>query len=222
MNFFERLFGTKEVTPAATQNEPVQAPVINSPSEKRPDPEEKVQKEDQGPTLRRGPYIGVPTDMHKVGYPIDEIYSFINRDYFRIGYDDAIVNPSKEYSETRQSIIRNELKTMFLQVTHTYNEMIGNIEQKIEDAEANMLCSVANRLRRTLSTYKEHVDTIKQMEEWLDSDDPKMTRMLASYRMGFTKGFIVACGGDLNMGTAETYPTSSMDETNLSINSKTA
>ena len=34
MNFFERLFGKKEVTPAATQNEPVQAPVMNTPSEK--------------------------------------------------------------------------------------------------------------------------------------------------------------------------------------------
>ena len=45
MNFFERLFGKKEVTPAATQNEPVQAPVINTPSPKRPDAEEQVQQE---------------------------------------------------------------------------------------------------------------------------------------------------------------------------------
>lgn len=206
MNFLKRLFGKKEETPAANQNELAQTLVINNPSE------------EQGPTSHRGPYIGVPTDMHKVGYPIDEIYSFIIRDYFRIGYDDAIVNPSKEYSETRQSIIKNELKTMFLQVTHTYNEMIGNIEQKIEDAEANMLCSVANRLRRTLSTYNEHVKTIKQMEEWLDSGDPKMTRMLDSYRMGFTKGFIVACGDYLRMDAPEMSP----EESNLSINSKTA
>lgn len=225
MSFFDRLFGRTEKTAAAAQPEPMQVQVMNNSSEKSDERQDATPKKDerQDQPQHQGPYIGVPVDLHKVGYPIDVIYSFINRDYHRIGFEDALVNGSKEYSNTRQSIIRNELKTLFLQVTHTYNERIGNIEQKVDEAESNMLMTVANRLRRTLTTYNEHVDTIRQMEEWLDADDPRMTQMLASYRMGFTKGFIVSCGGELNMGAAEKKnAVSAQEELPLSINSKTA
>lgn len=225
MKFLDRIFGRTDKFNVANQTEPIQTQVINLSSEKTFEHPEEVAKteENKVPTVHKGPYIGVPIDMHRVGYPIDLVYSFINRDYHQIGYQDALVDGSKEYSETRQSIITNELKTLFMQVTHTYNEMIGNIEQKIEEAEANMLFTIANKLRKTLGLYNEHVATIRQMEEWLDIEDPRITKMLKSYRMGFTKGFIVSCGGELKMSTSEAYNIFPMNrETKDTDNFKTA
>ena len=214
MSIFKRIFGGPGTPDPAKLEEPVQAQVNNNLSEKSMfHHEDATQKEsDMNPAQHRGPYIGVPVDLPKVGQPIDIIYSFINRDYFRIGYHDALAYGSKEYSETRQSIIRNELKTLFLQVGHAYNEKIGNIEERIEEAESNMLHTAANRLRKTLASFNEHVATIRQMEEWLDSDDPRMTRMLASYRLGYAKGFIVSCGDDIDMASRETYSVSASGE----------
>ncbi len=225
MKLLDLLFGRTSTNTPANQPESDQTQVNDNLSEKNLFLQKDApQKEaDNDLAKRKGPYIGVPVDLLKVGYPIDVIYSFINRDYFSIGYNDALVYGSKEYSDTRQSIIRNELKTLFLQVNHTYNEKIGNIEERIEEAESNMLHGAANRLRRTLKTYNEHVTTIRQMEEWLDSDDPRMTRMLASYRMGYAKGFIVSCGNEINMASEETYSiVSSDEETAKSDNYKTA
>ena len=224
MKFLDRIFGSAAGTGTTDQTESVQTQVNNF-NEKNlllggDAPENEVGK---NATQRKAPFIGVPVDMHRLGYPIDEIYTFINRDYFRMGYSDALVYGNKEYGDIRLSIIRNELKTLFLQVHHTYNEKIGNIEERIEEAESNMLHGAANRLRRTLATYNEHLATIKQMEEWLDMDDPRMTRMLASYRLGYVRGFIISCGEDINMGSKQPntgdYPD---DETTISNNSKTA
>lgn len=224
MKILDRIFGRTSKTVPANPKESAQTPVIET-NEKDLFLKGDVPMEETGKnqSQQRGAYIGVPVDMQRIGYPIDVIYSFINRDYFRIGYHDALVNGSKEYADTRQSIIRNDLKTLFLQVNHTYNEKIGNIEERIEEAESNMLHSVANRLRRTLAIYNEHVATIRQMEEWLDSDDPRMTKMLASYQMGHTKGFIVSCGTEIDMTSAETYSVvPSGEEYVKSDNSKTA
>ena len=224
MKFLDLIFGRTGRPAATDQTESAQTQVNNT-NEKNlflgGDTPENEMGKDSSP--RKGPVIGVPIDMHKTGYPIDEIYTFINRDYFRIGYSDALVYGSKEYGDIRMSIIRNELKTLFLQVNHTYNEKIGNIEEKIEEAELNMLHGAANRLRRTLATYNEHKAAIKQMEEWLDMDDPRMTRMLASYRLGYAKGFIISCGDDINMRSKKPnmgdYPD---DETTISNNTKIA
>lgn len=224
MKILDRIFGRSSKTDSANETES-KSTLVNNPSEKTLYLQGNTSQEEAGKhsVQQKGPYIGVPVDIHKIGYPIDVIYSFINRDYFNIGYDDALVYGSKEYADTRQSIIRNELKTLFLQVNHTYNEKIGNIEERIEEAESNMLHTVANRLRRTLAIYNDHVATIRQMEVWLDSDDPRMTKMLASYRMGHTKGFIVSCGGEIDMTSAETYSVvPSGEESDKSENSKTA
>ena len=220
MGLLDRIIRRGPTTPSANPSESDQTQVRNSLYIQEDAPSKEAGKDT---VQRKVPPIGIPVDLQKVGYPIDVIYSFIHRDYFRIGYSDALVYGSKEYSDIRQSIIRNELKNLFQQINLIYSERIGNIDERIEEAESNMLYGVAKRLRRTLETFNEHVKTLKQMEDWLDSDDPRMTGMLASYRMGYAKGFLVSCGDELKMTREETNDVVPLgQETAITENSKTA
>ena len=79
MKFLDRIFGRTAGAGTADQTESAQTQVNNT-NEKNlllggDAPENEVGK---NPTQRTGPFIGVPVDMHRLGYPIDEIYSFIN------------------------------------------------------------------------------------------------------------------------------------------------
>ena len=47
------------------------------------------------------------------GMPIDVIFNFIHKDFEEEGYQDALVNSDLQYRETKEGIIRNDLKMLF-------------------------------------------------------------------------------------------------------------
>ena len=46
----------------------------------------------------------------------------------------------------------------------------------------------SGKLQARRETFEEHLEEIKEMQQLLDADDPKMTTMIESYRRGFQKG----------------------------------
>ena len=89
MKFLDLIFGRTGRPAATDQTESAQTQVNNT-NEKNlflgGDTPENEMGKDSSP--RKGPVIGVPIDMHKTGYPIDEIeiiqdgkyYNYINKD----------------------------------------------------------------------------------------------------------------------------------------------
>ncbi|MDE6720934.1 MAG: hypothetical protein K2J84_02145 [Bacteroidaceae bacterium] len=122
------------------------------------------------------------------GMPIDVIFGFIHKDFENEGYNDAIVVSDLKYGETKESIIRNDLKMLFKRVTLRYRHDIRKIDVQIKNAQEAYILSVVSELEAQRDTYEEHLAEIAEMERLLEADDPKMTKMIESYRRGFLKG----------------------------------
>ena len=122
------------------------------------------------------------------GMPIDVIFNYIHKDFEDEGYQDALINSDIQYRETKESIIRNNLKMLFMRISLKYKNDIREISVQIDNAQKSYSLSSASLLQARKETYEDHLEKIAELETLLDANDPKMQTMIESYRRGFTKG----------------------------------
>lgn len=122
------------------------------------------------------------------GMPIDVIFGFVHRDFEECGYQDALINTDIQYRETKEAIIRNDLKMLFRRIALRYRNDIREIDVQIDTAKKACALSSASLLQARRETYEEHLSEIFEMEKMLDENNPQMTTMIESYRRGFLKG----------------------------------
>ena len=126
------------------------------------------------------------------GMPIDVIFHFIHKNYEEDGYQDALINSDPKYRETKEEIILNDLKMLFMRISLRYKNDIREIDVKIDNAQKSLALSSASMLQARRDTYEEHLNEIQRMQEQLEAKDPKMMTMIESYRRGFLKGVAAA------------------------------
>ena len=126
------------------------------------------------------------------GMPIDVIFHFIHKNYEEDGYQDALINSDPKYRETKEEIILNDLKMLFMRISLRYKNDIREIDVKIDNAQKSLALSSASMLQARRDTYEEHLNEIQRMLEQLEAKDPKMMTMIESYRRGFLKGVAAA------------------------------
>ena len=126
------------------------------------------------------------------GMPIDVIFNFIHKNFEEDGYQDALINSDLQYREAKEAIILNDLKMLFMRISLRYKSDIREIDVKIDNAQKALALSSASLLQARRDTYEEHLNEIREMEEQLEAQDPKMMTMIESYRRGFLKGVAAA------------------------------
>ena len=122
------------------------------------------------------------------GMPIDIIFNFIHKDFEEEGFQDALVNCDITYRDTKEKIIRNDLKMLFKRIILRYKNDVREVEVNIENARKAYALAAASKLEARRETFEEHLSEINEMQTLLDNDDPKMLTMIESYRRGFQKG----------------------------------
>lgn len=122
------------------------------------------------------------------GMPIDIIFNFIHKNFEEEGFQDALVNCDITYRDAKEKIIRNDLEMLFKRIILKYKSDIRIVNVKIENAHKALALAAAADMEALRSTYEEHLTEIQEMQSQLDSNDPKMTTMIESYRRGFLKG----------------------------------
>ena len=73
----------------------------------------------------------IVTITYGTGMPIDVIFNFVRKDYENEGYNDALISTDPTYKSTKEGMIRNDLKTLFTQVTLKYKNDIRMLESTI-------------------------------------------------------------------------------------------
>jgi len=167
------LFGSKRVA-----NSDVIPMVINE-STTTEDTHEDPKKEDEKRMI---------TISWGTGMPIDIIFNFIHKNFEEDGFQDALVNQDITYRDAKEKIIRNDLEMLFKRIVLRYKNDIRVVDVKIDNARKAMALSAASDLEALRETYDEHLAEIREMQDLLDANDPKMTTMIESYRRGFLKG----------------------------------
>ena len=122
------------------------------------------------------------------GMPIDIIFNFIHKNFEKEGFQDALVNSDITYRDTKEKIIRNDLEMLFKRIILRYKNDIREIDVDIDNARKAYALAAAGKLQARRETFEEHLEEIKEMQQLLDADNPKMTTMIESYRRGFQKG----------------------------------
>lgn len=122
------------------------------------------------------------------GMPIDVIFNFIHKNFEEEGFQDALVNSDISYRDAKEKIIRNDLEMLFRRIILRYKNDIREVNVNIDNARKAYALAAADRLQALRDTYEEHLSEINEMQGLLESDDPKMTTMVESYRRGFQKG----------------------------------
>ena len=122
------------------------------------------------------------------GMPIDVIFNFIHKNFEEEGFQDALVNCDITYRDAKENIIRNDLEMLFKRIVLKYKSDISIINVKIGNAQKALALAAASDLEAIKETYEEHLTEIKEMQQQLEVNDPKMTTMIESYRRGFLKG----------------------------------
>ena len=122
------------------------------------------------------------------GMPIDIIFNFIHKNFEEEGFQDALVNCDVTYRDTKEKIIRNDLEMLFKRIILRYKNDMREIDVNIDNARKAYALAAASKLQARRETFDEHLEEIKEMQQQLAADDPKMTTMIESYRRGFQKG----------------------------------
>lgn len=136
----------------------------------------------------------IVTITYGTGMPIDVIFNFVRKDYENEGYNDALISTDPTYKSTKEGMIRNDLKTLFTQVTLKYKNDIRMLDVEIDNYKQACLFSSVSAMESRRSTFEEHLGKIREMESQLDNDDPRMMIMIESYRRGFLKGMAAKAG----------------------------
>lgn len=121
-------------------------------------------------------------------YPIDVIYSFINKDFEEKGFNDAMCNLDASYLQTGKDQIRNELISMFKQIKLKYKGQIAQLNTQIALNKSLLLLDMAEKLQCIVDTFDMHMKEIDTMELRLNNNDPDMLNMVFSYERGFKRG----------------------------------
>lgn len=121
-------------------------------------------------------------------YPIDVIYSFINKDFEEKGYNDAMCNLDASYLQTGKDQIRNELISMFNQIKLKYKGQIAQLNTQIALNKSLLLLDMADKMQCIVDTFAMHMEEIDTMEQRLNNNDPDMLNMVFSYERGFKRG----------------------------------
>lgn len=122
------------------------------------------------------------------GMPIDVIFNFIHKNFEEEGFQDALINQDVAYRDAKEKIIRNDLEMLFKRMILRYRSDIRVVNAKIRNAQRALALGAASDMEALRETYEEHLEEIREMQELLEKNDPKMTTMIESYRRGFLKG----------------------------------
>ena len=120
--------------------------------------------------------------------PIDVIFNFIHKNFEEDGFQDALVNQDTTYRDAKEQMIRNDLEMLFKRIILRYKNDIRLVDVRIDNARKALALSAASDLEALRETYDEHLSEIKEMQDLLEANSPKMTTMIESYRRGFLKG----------------------------------
>ena len=122
------------------------------------------------------------------GMPIDVIFNFIHKNFEEDGFQDALVNQDITYRDAKEKIIKNDLEMLFKRIILRYKNDIRVIDVKMDNARKALALAAASDLEVLRETYDEHLAEIREMQDMLEANDPKMMTMIESYRRGFLKG----------------------------------
>lgn len=128
------------------------------------------------------------TVSYATGWPIDVIYGYLQKDYGKKGFDDAMLKSDLVFRDMNMNLIKNKILMVFREINLKYDVMNRDFQAKIENCNSAGLLTTASELNNLISTINAHKEELKQLEADFRNNVNDASIPLLSYNCGFLRG----------------------------------
>jgi len=120
---------------------------------------------------------------------LDALYKFLEHNYEKKGYEDALMNPDSSSMEEQVMLIRNEFNLMISKVKTHYSTYTRTIDFHIETRKRNGMVETVDELETHKKNIQEEISIVNSIYEEDKTNSGLSQNRILSYRRGFKNGF---------------------------------
>lgn len=130
-----------------------------------------------------------PTEEKESVNNLNALYKFLEYNYEKKGYEDALMNPDSNSMEEQVKLIRHEFDLMISKVKTYYSTYTRMIDFHIETRRRNGMIETVDELETHKKNILEEVNMVSTIFEDDKANTGLSQNRILSYKRGFKNGF---------------------------------
>jgi hypothetical protein len=138
------------------------------------------------------PKISHSMEPNEASVPVNNLqslYSFLEQNFEKKGYEDALMNPDTSFRDEHIRFIQNELNLMLSKVNIHYSGYMRTIEFHIETRKRSGMMETVDELLTQKATIQDEMKVVSIIEEDAKKCNGLTENLFVSYKKGFKNGF---------------------------------
>lgn len=119
---------------------------------------------------------------------ISLLFQFLEKNYEKKGYDDALINPDNTHLEQNIAALKNELQRTIRKVKTFYEDFIREINFHITSRSRSGMVDTVEELNAKKETAESHVRHVLEIEQEANESRGVAQGIVLSYTRGFKNG----------------------------------
>jgi hypothetical protein len=119
---------------------------------------------------------------------INLLFQFLEKNYEKKGYDDALMNPDTTHLEQNIAALKNELERTIRKVKTFYEDFIREINFHISSRTRSGMVDTVEELNAKKETAESHVRQVLEIEQEANESRGVAQGIVLSYTRGFRNG----------------------------------
>jgi len=119
---------------------------------------------------------------------ISLLFQFLEKNYEKKGYDDALINPDNTHLEQNIAALKNELQRTIRKVKTFYEDFIREINFHITSRTRSGMVDTVEELNAKKETAESHIRQVLEIEQEANESRGVAEGIVLSYTRGFRNG----------------------------------
>jgi hypothetical protein len=119
---------------------------------------------------------------------INLLFQFLEKNYEKKGYDDALMNPDNTHLEQNIAALKNELERTIRKVKTFYQDFIREINFHITSRTRSGMVDTVEELTAKKETAESHIRQVLEIEQEANESRGVAQGIILSYTRGFRNG----------------------------------
>lgn len=153
---------------------------------------QKLSETPQGVFLEKDkPLNGISAESHSSSsseHGINLLFQFLEKNYEKKGYDDALMNPDNTHLEQNIAALKNELERTIRKVKTFYEDFIREINFHISSRTRSGMIDTVEELNAKKETAESHIRQVLEIEKEANESKGVAQGIVLSYTRGFRNG----------------------------------
>ena len=119
---------------------------------------------------------------------INLLFQYLDKNYEKKGYDDALINPDNIHLEQNIAALRNDLERTIRRVKTFYEDFIREIDFHISSRTRSGMIDTVEELKVKKETAENHIRQVLEIEQEAKNNKGLGEGIIISYMRGFRNG----------------------------------